>query len=184
MTFFRKSMLAAGAAAVLATSSTPAFAAYSNKDITTQQAGDLLSQSYNGHRRHWRHRDRVDAGDILTGIGILAGIAIIAGAASDADKNDRNNDRYEPRYDDRDTDQPQPDNGPGTGSDDDLGSAVSICTDAAERAAGNGERVNEIRSVTRDGSGWRVEGELASDGFTCATANGRVDYIRLDERKI
>ncbi len=178
MKIFRKSLLLSGGAALLLTSGTPAIAAQSAKDIASAETGVGIEQAYDGHRRRWRHRDRVDAGDILAGIGILAGIAIIAGAASDASKNDRS-DRDDRPYDERDIDQPEPDYAGG-----DLGSAVSACTAAAEQAAGNDERVNEIRSVTRDGAGWRVEGELASNGFTCAATDGRVDYIRLEERDI
>jgi hypothetical protein len=177
MSILSKPMLAIGAAAMLATSSTPILAAYSVKELGASNGDVSVIQSYDGHRRRWRHRDRVDAGDILTGIGILAGIAILADAASDAGKNDR--DDREPRYEDRDVDAPQPDI-----NSDDLGMAVSACTDAAERAASGGQRVKEIRSVTRDGTGWRVEGELASEGFTCAATNGQVDYIRLEEREI
>ena len=197
MALFRKSMLAATAVAVLATTGAPAIAAptftYAGKYVGAGEEGYGVAQTYDGHRRRWRHhdRDRVDAGDILTGIGILAGIAIIAGAANDASQNDRNTDRNEPRYDDRDYDQPPSISGPDYGDNDsandgnnDLSSAVGTCTAAAERASGKGERVSEIRSVTRDGDGWRVEGALASDGFTCAATNGRVDYIRLDGQKI
>lgn len=187
MTKLGKSMLAIGAAALLATATTPVLAAQSIKQVSASDASGSLEQSYDGYRRRWRHRDRVDGGDILTGIAILAGIAIIADAASDASKNGKNEDRTEPRYDDRGIDQPQPDYGPDNGpayGNNDLGSAVSVCTDAAERSAGNSERVREIRSVTRDGDGWRVEGELADNGFTCAATNGRVDYIRVNERDI
>jgi hypothetical protein len=113
----------------------------------------------------------------LTGIGILAGIAIIADAASKADKRDRDEPRYEDRDDDRRDDRP-------AYQDNDLGTAVSACTDAAERSAGNGARVSEIRSVTRDGNGWRVEGDLDKDGFTCAATGGQVDYIRINDREI
>jgi hypothetical protein len=120
----------------------------------------------------------VDGGDILTGIGILAGIAIIVGAASDADKQSRN----EPRYEDR-NEEPRNEDRP-VYQDNDLGSAVTVCTDAAERSAGDGARVSEIRSVTRDGNGWRVEGDLNNDGFTCAATDGRVDYIRINNRDI
>ena len=118
------------------------------------------------------------AGDVLTGIGILAGIAILAGAASDADKQSRS----EPRYDDR-SDYPQQDR-PVYQDGNEVGSAVSVCTDAAERSAGNNTRVSEIRSVTRDGNGWRVEGDLNNDSFTCAATDGRVDYIRINNRDI
>ena len=178
MNFSGKLILASGAAAMLAVTPMPSMAATMGKKSDTVSAADVMQQTANGHRRRYRHRDRVDGGDILTGIGILAGIAIIAGAASSADKQSRN----EPRYEDR-NDEPRNDDRP-VYQDNDLGSAVTVCTDAAERSAGDGARVSEIRSVTRDGNGWRVEGDLNNDGFTCAATDGRVDYIRINTREI
>ncbi len=174
MNFSGKLMLASGAAAMLAVTPMPLMAATMGKAAST---ADVMHQTADGHRRRYRHRDRVDAGDVLTGIGILAGIAIIAGAASEADKQSRNEPRYEDRNDERRDDRP-------VYQDNDLGSAVTVCTDAAERSAGNNSRVSEIRSVTREGDGWRVEGDLNSDGFTCAATGGQVDYIRFDNRDI
>jgi hypothetical protein len=175
MIFSRKILLAAGATAMLVTTPMPVFAAQMGSTSAKATSAEILQQNADGHRRRWRHRDRVDGGDILTGIGILAGIAIIAGAASDADKRDRDDRRYEPPRDDRRDDAPVYRN-------DDLGSAVSTCTNAAERSVGNGARVSEIRSVTSEGNGWRVEGNLNNDSFTCATTNGQVDYIRINDR--
>lgn len=177
MKIYGKAVLASGAVALLATTPLPILAADLAKPTTARSSADVLGQSSDGHRRRWRHRDRVDGGDILAGIGILAGIAIIADAASKADHRDRNEPRYEERYENRSEDRP-------VYQDDDLGTAVSACTDAAERSVGNGERVREIRSVTRDGGGWRVEGELSQDSFTCAATNGRVDYVRINGREI
>ena len=175
MIFSRKILLAAGATAMLVTTPMPVFAAQMGSTSANATSAEILHQTADGHRRRWRHRDRVDGGDILTGIGILAGIAIIAGAASDADKRDRDDRRYEPPRDDRRDDAP-------VYRDDDLGSAVSTCTNAAERSVGTGARVSEIRSVTSEGNGWRVEGNLNDDSFTCATTNGQVDYIRINDR--
>ena len=173
-----KVMLASGAAAMLAVTPISAMAATIGKPSVAPSTADVIHQTAEGHRRYYRHRDRVDAGDVLTGIGILAGIAIIAGAASDADKQSRNDRRYEDR-----NDYPRNDDRP-ISQNDDLGSAVSVCTDAAERSVGNNARVNEIRSVTRDGNGWRVEGDLNADSFSCAATDGRVDYIRINNRDI
>jgi hypothetical protein len=175
MKIFGKTLLAVGTAAMLATTPMPLMAADMGQQAEASAAGKILEQSAEYHRRRWRHRDRVDAGDVLTGIGILAGIAIIADAASKSDKNDRYEPRYEDRRENRDYDRP-------VYQDDDLGSAVSICTDAAERTAGDSARVSEIRSVTREGDGWRVEGDLNRDTFTCAATNGRVDYVRINGR--
>ena len=178
MKYSAKLMLASGAAAMLAATPLPSFAATMAHKSETFSTADVMQQAADGHRRRYRNRDRVDAGDVLTGIGILAGIAILAGAASDANKQSRN----EPRYEDR-NDYPQQDR-PVYQDDNQLGSAVSACTDAAERSAGNNSRVSEIRSVTRDGNGWRVEGDLNSDSFSCAATYGRVDYIRINNRDI
>ena len=178
MKYSVKLMLSSGAAAMLAVTPLPAMAASMRTQSATYSTADVTQQSANGHRRHYRHRDRVDVGDVLTGIGILAGIAILAGAASGANNQSRN----EPRYDDR-NDYPQQDRFVYQ-DDNAVGSAVSVCTDAAERSAGNNARVSEIRSVTRDGNGWRVEGDLNYDSFTCAATDGRVDYIRINNRDI
>jgi hypothetical protein len=177
MKFFAKALLASGTAAMLAVTPMPLMAANMGQKSEAKSAGDVMQQSADGYRRRWRHRDRIDGGDILTGIGILAGIAIIADAASKADKRDREEPRYDDRNDDRRDDRP-------AYQDNDLGTAVSACTDAAERSAGDGARVSEIRSVTRDGNGWRVEGDLDQDGFTCAATGGKVDYIRINDREI
>lgn len=177
MQFSGKSILVIGAAAMVAVTPMPAMAASMAKTTDARSAGDIMQQSADGHRRRYDHHDRVDGGDILTGIGILAGIAIIASAASSADKKSRNDRRYEDRNDDRRDDRP-------VYQENDLGSAVTLCTDAAESSAGNNARVSEIRSVTRDGNGWRVEGDLNSDSFTCAATDGRVDYIRINNNEI
>jgi hypothetical protein len=175
MNFSSKTMLSLGVMVMLATTSMPVMATNIEQHQSASSAGDILEQASDGHRRRWRHRDRVDTGDVLTGIGILAGIAILADAASKSNKRDSRRD--EPRYEDRQESSDY-------GRDDDLGAAVSVCSNAAERSAGNGARVQEIRSVTRDGSGWRVEGDLERNAFTCATANGQIDYIRIDDRQI
>ena len=64
-----------------------------------------------------------------------------------------------------------------------MQSAINACTDAAERQAGRDARVSAIQSVIRDGSGWRVEGDLANSDrrtFLCGSSNGRVDFVQLD----
>jgi hypothetical protein len=175
MTSLCKAMLAAGTAAMLIATPMPTFATTMVKKSDSWSTGDSVVQAADGHRRRWRHRDRVDAGDIITGIGILAGIAIIADAASKSDKRDR--DRDEPRYEERRDDRTDYDNN-------DLGAAVSACTNAAERSVNDGSRVREVRSVTSEGNGWRVEGDLENDSFTCATINGQVDYVRIEDRQI
>ncbi len=65
-----------------------------------------------------------------------------------------------------------------------MASAVEACSSAAER---DGARVEEIRNVTRDGEGWRVEGRLSGgkdDDFTCGATNGEVDFVQFGDREI
>jgi hypothetical protein len=183
MSNFGKMALSVAGIATLMAAAMPVSAANMNAPVSVSGHNDIaMEQAADGHRRRWRRHDNVDGGDILAGIGILAGIAIIAGAASDADRSDRRrndgpvyrNDAPE-RYDDRSS------NSAGN----DVGSAVSACSDAAERSAGNGARVREIGSVTREGNGWRVDGSLDgrdNDRFTCTATNGRVDDVRINGR--
>lgn len=135
-------------------------------------------RGYRGHR-HRRHRNRVDAGDIIAGIAILGGIAAIASAAS-KNKRDKRDRRYEDRREDnRDYRNDRQSSNYNSGG---LNQAVSACSDAAERNAGDRARVSEIRSVTRDGQGWRVEGFLtnaAQPSFLCGATDGRVDFVQL-----
>ena len=179
MKFSVKAFLASGATAILAATPLPSLAATGVRDGASAGVAGGLLQSASYHRG-WRHRDRVDAGDILTGIGILAGIAIIADAASKSDRSGRS----EPRYDDRDYNRPE--DRP-TYSDNDLGAAVTLCTNAAEQSAGDGARVREISSVTSQDGGWRVQGQIDAANarsFDCTAVDGRVDYVRLADSNI
>jgi hypothetical protein len=198
MTSFRKIALGAATAAMLSASATPAMAA-SFYSVTKASAASGDMQSASDYRRRYRHhRDRVDAGDVIAGIDILAGIAIIAGAASKAknDKRRTSGERYPEPYPDsypnRDTQDTRPYSTPpvpnGSASGDysagnDLGAAVDACTRAAEQSAGGNARVEEIRSVTREGNGWQVLGRLngTARGFSCVASNGVVDSVRLDD---
>lgn len=138
----------------------------------------------NADRRRRRHRrGRVRAGDIFTGIAILGGIAIIADAASKSNKRTRND--YPPQNVPQQNFPQQnfPQNNQGGFGGNDISSAVNICSNAAVQSAGNQYQVNQIRSVTRDGQGWRVEGNLIgpdSAGFSCGVANGNVQFIQLN----
>jgi hypothetical protein len=135
------------------------------------------SEGHDYRRGRHHRRDKVSAGDILTGIGILAGIAIIADAAS---KNDRRNDAPPPPVYYPDDDYNAQD---ASRASNDIGQAVDICSQAAERDAGGDARVDEIRSASRDGNGWRVEGTLSGNGaagFICGASNGAVDFLQLE----
>ncbi|MEH6757268.1 MAG: hypothetical protein V7676_07125 [Parasphingorhabdus sp.] len=143
-------------------------------------------RGYSGYgygRGHRRHHSGIDGVDVLAGILIIGGIAAIANAASknnrsdDRDyRNDRPNDNR--RYDDRRSDS-RSDSHSSTGS---MDTAINICSNAAERQAGNDARVSGIESVARDGAGWRVEGELSGSeeqSFLCGSTDGRVDFVQL-----
>ncbi len=182
MNKMRKFALGVAGSATFLVSAMPLTAADMRGPVSASGKTEVaMEQTADGYRRRWRRHDRIDGGDVLTGIGILAGIAIIAGAASDASKSSpRRQER--PVY--RDDAPERYDDAPSRYSGNDLGTAVSACTDAAERSARGGERVQEIRSVTRDGQGWRVAGDIGNEGFTCSATNGRVDSIRMDDGRI
>jgi hypothetical protein len=189
MNITTKAFLGVAGAAFIMTSALPLSAANIRSRAAPQELDDMVtSQVHDGHRRHYhyrhRHHDRVDGGDILAGIGILAGIAIIADAASKSDGPTRRRDAR-PTY--RNSAPARDDFEPRGNYGTDLGSAVTACTDAAERSAGDNARVQEIRSVTRKGQGWHVEGELDrgnNRSFSCSTSDGRVDEVRLDDGSI
>ena len=173
MNKFSKAALAAGLSAMVATTPLPAIAATGvTTSVKATDGATYYGEAADYHRRHWRKRRLdVDAGDVIL-------IAAIAAVADSAEKNrrNRNGDEY-PRNADYDR-EPEP----SFRGNDDVGSAVSACTDAAERT--NNGRVDEIASVTRDGNGWRVEGEIGNDNFVCTVTDGRVDDIRIGDREI
>jgi hypothetical protein len=123
------------------------------------------------HRR-WRHRDRVDAGDILTGILIIGGIAAIADAASkDNDRRQRPREDYRYR-ENRDQYRPRSgDSGQG------IDRAVDMCLAEIERDV----RVDQVDNVSRDGEGWVVSGRIYNgDGFYCRIDNnGRISDVNF-----
>lgn len=121
-----------------------------------------------------RHRDGFDFGDFLLGA-VVAGGIVAAVASARKDKNGR------PR-DDRASAPPRLDG--------EQNAAADACADAAERQAGGDARVTDVRSVSRDGDGWRVEGTIASGddrsyrderGFQCGVRYGRVDFVQIGD---
>jgi hypothetical protein len=145
---------------------------------------------WGGYGRH-HHRDRVDAGDILTGILIIGGIAAIASAASNSSKRERDRRRDDDRpYPD---DQYRRDSNAGYGEDSrpelregtstDAGGridgAVNACID--EVASGSA-RVEGVDTVNREGSGWRIQGRTIKGGeFVCSVdQSGQVTEISVD----
>jgi hypothetical protein len=197
MTNFRKIILGSASAALLASSITPAFAApmYHGQShgLAYAQNNDGIFETNNQYRgrggwghRDWGHRDRgVDAGDVLAGIGILAGIAIIASAASDSNKRSRSRDSQPDSYP-QDSRYPASDRNSSSADyngGNDLSTAVNTCSNAAEQRAGGNAQVEEIRSVKREGAGWRVDGNLSGEqapSFSCGTNNGQVEFIQLN----
>ncbi len=119
------------------------------------------------------HRDRVDAGDVLTGILIIGGLAAIASAASKADR-DRGADRdrdyrypgeaptadYDPDRDYSSDQRPQWAEGRG------IDAAVNRCVAAVEE----GERkVDQVETVNRADEGWRITGHMrGGEPFSCS----------------
>ncbi len=179
MRLFYTSVALAALCASAATAVTPSYAApiFSQEPTAVQQDSRILEQANDHYRRRWhrhghRHRNRVDAGDVLTGIGILAGVAIIADAASNGDRRNRE-DRYpqERTSNDRSRDDYQ---------DSSLEGAISVCSNAAQRSASDA-RVDEITSARRDGAAWLVSGKLSdARGFDCGARDGAVDFIQIN----
>jgi hypothetical protein len=171
MTVFRTFAAAAAVFSVVATPLAAAdLAASSQRSAYAQSGYDSAQDTAERHRR-WRHRDRVDAGDVIAGVAIIAGIAAIAGAIDNGNKRERYEEpRYDDvRYDERRYDAPRQYQSGG------LDQAVNGCTRAIERDV----RVDSIDQVSRIGDGWEVRGRLYNgSGFTCAVSgDGRIDRI-------
>lgn len=131
-----------------------------------------------GPRWGWgghRHHDRVDAGDIFTGILIIGGIAAIASAANNNKKRDRydrrdRDDRYERDYV-REDNRPQWQDGTG------VNGAINRCLGEVTRGANQNA---EIDAVNRDGDGWKVEGRAEGGDFSCIIDGaGRIRNIQI-----
>ena len=145
-------------------------------------------------RRHWHHRDRVDAGDIIAGIFLIGAIAAIADSAGksrdrDRDRDRRNDDyRYEPQQRERDyRSAPERDDNrqwvPGNNSAETR--AVDACSWAAEGELGDAARVGTIDNVSQAGDEWRVTGNVAApdtmpQDFACTYRGGRVTSVTLN----
>mgnify|MGYP005817139111 FL=1 len=107
--------------------------------------------------RYRRHRDRTDAGDILTGALIIGGIFAVI-AASNSSSNNRS-DRYDTDYI----------------SDDAFDNAVDACVNRVERE----QRIGSVDNVGRTRTGYSVTGTLANGtAFSCQVSGaGRVTNI-------
>ena len=133
-----------------------------------------------------RHHNRVDAGDVITGILIIGGIAVLADAVS-RNKRDRRDDRRDDRtrqsgdYPRDQTNGYGDDNRPEWNQGSGIDAAVRICTNEVTRGSA---RVDGVDAVNRDGDGWRVQGHTASGGnFTCAVdGSGQIRNVQVDGR--
>ena len=132
------------------------------------QPGDDIADRHR-YRRYRRHRG-VSAGDILAGVLVVGTVAAVANAATkNRDRRYRDRDyRYrDADYRDRRTRRSSAEGG--------LDSAVDMCLREIERDV----RVDEVRNVSRTGSGWQVDGVLYNgESFTCRIGNdGRIDDV-------
>lgn len=145
-------------------------------------------------RGKYRHRDRVDGGDMLLGAVIAGGlIALISGAEKSRRERERydtppppSRDRLPPREQ-----APEPDyDGPVEVSDED--SAVDACAMAAEdegRGMARIAQVTEVTAVDAVRNGWTVRGTVElSDGyrgqrrgygFSCSVATHGAARVRI-----
>jgi hypothetical protein len=133
------------------------------------------AQSY---RRYHRHRDRINAGDVIAGVAVIGVLAAIASSAS----RNRDDDYREGDY--RQGRRPDPYREPaprgrswqGSGID----GAVDLCVGELERGR---DRVASVDQAARDAGGWRVSGSLGSgEGFACRIDNeGRIRAIDIGE---
>lgn len=157
----------------------------SSQSLAFEQGEALwLEDNQDRRRRFRRHRRGVRGGDILVGAAILGGIAILAGSAN---RNRRARQEIPQNFP-----QNNPQNFPQNGQQNfpqnnsqgnDIGNAINICSDAALQSAGNEYNINQIRSVTRDGQGWRVDGDLngpEAASFACGVSAGDVQFIQIN----
>ena len=154
------------AAAVLATSVTPAMAqsfpggGYGNPG---------WGNNWNGNRRH-RNRG-VSAGDVIAGVAVIGVLAAIASAAS---KSNTRNRGYDDRY---------------RGNINSEDQAADACAAGAEQRFGNGVRVTGIDQVNRTRDGYDVRGTIETrdyrnsdtQRFTCQIRYGGVSDVRIDD---
>ena len=140
--------------------------------VTT--AGAFEADDVNGaNHRRWRHRDRVDAGDVVAGVAVVGVLAALASAVSKQSKRDRARTEGYP-YPDRPYDYRAPTDsryGDGAGID----RAVDMCAREVER---NGA-IDTVDTVERTGTGWRVAGRMRGGSpFNCSIgSDGRIEGV-------
>ena len=135
--------------------------------------------SYDGWgRRHHRHRDGIDAGDVIAGVAVIGLIAAIAGAADSNNRRERVEERYpEPQY--RRDERPARTRSYTTERG--IDNAVDLCVEQVERGS---ERVDSVDNAGRTADGWRVAGVLDNgEAWSCWIDNdGRVRSVDFGAR--
>ena len=173
MALFRSRLpIAVVSLAVTAMTTAPLAAAELPRIAGAGPAGyERVSENAYGYRRH-RHRDRVDAGDVIAGVAIIGVLAAIAGAASNNDDGRRTQQEpyREPYRDPSRQTRGWNSNG--------IETAVEMCVSQLER--GN-DRVESVDEASRDASGWNVAGVLNNgENFTCRIDNeGRIRMLDI-----
>ncbi|MBD3773840.1 MAG: hypothetical protein IE921_09675 [Rhodobacteraceae bacterium] len=155
----------------LAAAELPVSAARASVPVAAWDADAQNAHQYGyGGWGYRRHRDRVDAGDVLAGVLIIGGIAAIASAASKSKQRETYREPYPRPYNSR------------YNSDQGINRAVDACMGAIERDV----RVDSVDSVARNANGWQVSGRLYNgDGFTCSVgSNGAIDRIDYGGRSL
>jgi hypothetical protein len=172
----RKMISAGVAAALIATSVTPAFAGRRGSGY-----GYGYGYSKYRHGRHYK-RDRLDTGDV---IGILAVVGLVAAIASSGKSKRRA--REAGVYND---------SGPyKRGAINSENDAVDACALAAEDRAGKMSSVREVTKVSANEDGWDIAGTIeARDdwrekavqtrGFNCVVRDGTIKAVFVDVNAI
>jgi len=166
---------AAALAAAFSLAATPVQAAQlprlaAASTLHDSQGYGLDASGYYG-RRHHRHRDRIDAGDVLAGVLVLGAIAAVASSAGKSSRSERYDDRYR---------EPPPPRPSGSYSSSGIDNAVDICTGQVERGS---ERIAGVDEASRRSDGWHISGQLEQGGiFECWIDNeGRIRSVDLGD---
>lgn len=163
----RKFVAGSVAAALMASSVTPAMAGW---------GGGGYGGGYDGYgRRH--HRDHDDAGAIIGAIAVVGIIAAIASASSKS--------KQQRGYPTSNNDSNQ------RGNINSENAAVDACANATEQRGGQMASVRDISNVRTNSDGWDVEGTVEQRAdwrdrtpekhrFTCSVRYGAVDSVYID----
>jgi hypothetical protein len=124
----------------------------------------------------YRHRNRVDVGDVIGAVVVLGTIAAIAGAVNRGARA-RYDDRYRGRYPGNDENRYRTPGAYERGTSTGIDRAVDMCLGEVER----NQRVASVDNAARDRDGWIISGRLAGgSGFSCRIGNdGRISDVNL-----